>query len=64
MNTQTSLVVEQIRLQQWADQIRDCQNRSSDMKVDAWCREHISRYLLWIVYIIIIKIGQKIKRNH
>ena len=40
MNTQTSLVAEQIRLQQWADQIRDCQNRPSDMKVDAWCQEH------------------------
>ena len=40
MNTQTSLVAEQIRLQQWADQIRDCQNRPSDMKVDAWCWEH------------------------
>lgn len=34
MNTQTSLVAEQIRLQQWADQIRDCQNRPADMKVD------------------------------
>ena len=40
MNTQTSLVAEQIRLQQWADQIRDCQNRPSDMKMDVWCREH------------------------
>ncbi len=40
MNTQTSLVAEQIRLQQWADQIRDCQNRPSDMKVDVWCQEH------------------------
>lgn len=40
MNTQTSLVAEQIRLQQWADQIGDCQNRSSDMKVDTRCREH------------------------
>ena len=40
MNTQTSLVAEQIRLQQWADQIRDCQNRPSDMKVDTWCQEH------------------------
>ena len=36
MNTQTSLVAEQIRLQQWAYQIRDCQNRPSDMKVDVW----------------------------
>ena len=40
MNTQTSLVAEQFRLQQWANQIKDCQNRPSDMKVDAWCREH------------------------
>lgn len=40
MNIQTSLVAEQIRLQQWADQIRDCQNRPSDMKVDVWCQEH------------------------
>lgn len=40
MNTQTSLVAEQIRLQQQADQIRDCQNRPSDMKVDVWCRGH------------------------
>ena len=40
MNTQTSLVAEQIRLQQWPDQIRDCQNRPSDMNVDAWCQEH------------------------
>lgn len=40
MNTQTSLVAEQIRLQQWADQIRDCQNRPSDVKVDVWCQEH------------------------
>ena len=40
MNTQTSLVAEQIRLQKWADQIRDCQNRPSDMKIDVWCQEH------------------------
>lgn len=31
MNTQTSLATEQIR---------DCQNCPSNMKVDAWCREH------------------------
>ena len=33
MNTQTSLVAEQVRLQQWAEQIKECQNRPSDMKV-------------------------------
>lgn len=31
MNTQTGLV---------AEQIRDCRNRPSDMKVDAWCQQH------------------------
>ena len=51
MNTQTSLVAEQIRLQQWADQIRDCQNRPSDMKVDAWCQEHgITKGTITIAY--------------
>ena len=36
MNTQTSLVAEQVRLQQWAEQIKECQNRPADMKVDIW----------------------------
>ncbi len=27
MTTQTSLVAQQVRLQQWAEQIRDCQSR-------------------------------------
>ncbi len=40
MNTDTSLVAEQIRLQQGADQISVCQTRPSDMKVDVWCQEH------------------------
>lgn len=40
MNTQTSLVAEQVRLKQWAEQIKDCQNRSADMKVDTWCTQH------------------------
>lgn len=40
MNTQTSLVAEQVRLQQWAEQIKDCQNRPADMKVDVWCAQH------------------------
>lgn len=37
MNTQTSLVAEQVRLQQWAEQIKDCQSRPADMKVETWC---------------------------
>lgn len=40
MNTQTSLVAEQVRLQQWAEQIKECQSRPADMKVDTWCTQH------------------------
>lgn len=40
MNTQTSIVAEQVRLQQWAEQIKDCQNRPAEMKVDTWCAQH------------------------
>lgn len=34
MNTQTSFIAEQVRLKQWAEQIKECQNRPADMKVD------------------------------
>ena len=37
MATQTSLVARQVRLQQWAEQIRDCQNRPKGMDVETWC---------------------------
>ncbi len=40
MNSTTSLVARQYRLQQWADQIRECQNRSSGMSVSEWCSQH------------------------
>ena len=40
MSSQTSLVAEQVRLQQWAAQIQDCKNRPADMKVETWCSEH------------------------
>lgn len=40
MNTQTSLVAEQVRLQQWAEQIKEFQNRPADMKVDTWCTQN------------------------
>ena len=40
MSSQTSLMAEQFRLQQWAAQIQECQSRPRDMKVDTWCREH------------------------
>ena len=34
MATQTSLVAQQVRLQQWAEQIRDCQSRPKGMDGD------------------------------
>lgn len=37
MNSQTSLVARQVRLNEWAEQVRDCQNRPQGMSVDTWC---------------------------
>ena len=37
MKSQTSLIASQCRLQQWAQQIHDCQNRPADMQVAEWC---------------------------
>lgn len=40
MKTQTSLVAQQVRLQQWMELIRDCQNRPVGTSVDDWCQEN------------------------
>lgn len=40
MSSQTSLVAKSCRLQQWAVQIKDCQNRPKAMTVDEWCDQH------------------------
>lgn len=40
MGSQTSLVAKQCRIQSWAMQIRDCQNRPEDMTVDEWCLQN------------------------
>ena len=37
MNSTTSIVATQYRLQEWAAQIRACQNRPVGMKIDDWC---------------------------
>lgn len=37
MNSTTSLIAKQYRLSQWAEQIRDCQNRPDGMLVSEWC---------------------------
>ena len=38
MSSQTSLVAKNYRLQQWAAQVQDCQNRPEGMLVEDWCR--------------------------
>ena len=40
MRSQASLVAKKYRLQQWAAQIQDCQNRPEGMLIDDWCRQN------------------------
>lgn len=40
MKSHTSLDAQQTRLSEWADLIRDCQNRPQGMKIDEWCQLH------------------------
>ena len=40
MSSETTLMAEQCRLQEWAAQIRDCQSRPSGMSVVEWCACH------------------------
>ena len=40
MSSQTSLVASNVRLRQWADQIRECQARPQGMKVETWCEQN------------------------
>ena len=40
MTEETSLVAQQVRLRQWEEQIRDCQNRPEGMDVSTWCALH------------------------
>lgn len=40
MKNQTSLVASQVRMQQWAEQIRSCQNRPENMDVSTWCKQN------------------------
>lgn len=40
MELKTSLVAKQYRLQQWAAQVQECQNRDLDLSVKEWCSQH------------------------
>lgn len=39
MDSKTSLVARQYRLQQWTTQIRECQNRDPELTVKEWCSQ-------------------------
>lgn len=40
MNSTTSLVARQYRLQQWANQIRESQSRPTGMSIKEWCNQN------------------------
>lgn len=40
MATQTSLVAQQVRIQQWAEQVRSCQQRPKGMDIATWCSQN------------------------
>ena len=40
MSSATTAVAVQYRLKEWAEQIRECQNRPADMSVVDWCASH------------------------
>ena len=40
MATQTSFMARQVRIQQWAEQIKECQSRPKGMDVETWCAQN------------------------
>ena len=40
MNSATTAATVQYRLKEWAEQIRECQNRLAGMGVASWCASH------------------------
>ena len=40
MTTQPSIVAQQVRLRQWAEQIQSCRNRPEGMDVETWCSQN------------------------
>lgn len=40
MNSTTSMVATQYRLQEWTEQIKACQNRPDGMKIIDWCTQN------------------------
>ena len=51
MSSETTMIAEQCRLQEWAAQIRDCQNRPDGMSIVSWCACHgitKANYYYWL----------------
>ena len=40
MTKQTSIIAQQTRLRQWAEQIRECRNRPAGMDIQTWCSQN------------------------
>jgi hypothetical protein len=40
MSSTTSMVATHYRLQEWAEQVRACQNRPDGMKIIDWCAQN------------------------
>ncbi len=40
MNSTTSMIAQEYRIQQWVSDIQACQMRPKDISVAAWCHEH------------------------
>ena len=40
MKSETSLVARNYRLQEWAEQLRECQNRNPENTIKEWCGQH------------------------
>lgn len=40
MTTQPSIVAQQVRLHQWAEQVQACRNRPAGMDVGTWCSQN------------------------
>ena len=40
MNSQTSKIAQNIRLQEWAHMIQECKSRPAGMTIGEWCAQH------------------------
>ena len=65
MASKESQVAAQVRLNQWAQEIQDCQNRPKDMTVDEWCKQHNIKKanyywrLRWLCTGCIMRLGRR-----